>query len=195
MTGQSPLSRQTVRRRAISGPSLSIFLTDFGWCGIAGDSGRITDILIGHSDEEGVRQGWISRTPGDSPTAPFRECDWHPELRQRFERYGLGEPVAFDDIEIDLPRGTPFQERVRRLTRAIGYGQTISYGDLAARAGSPGAARAVGSVMASNRFPIVIPCHRVIAAAGKLGGFSAPCGLDLKAKLLALEAEVKSRRR
>jgi methylated-DNA-[protein]-cysteine S-methyltransferase len=174
---------------------LSIFLTDFGWCGIAGDLGRVTGILIGHSDEAGVRRSWISRMTEDDNTAPFREFDWHPELRQRFERYGLGEPVAFDDIEIDQPRGTPFQERVRRITRAIGYGKTISYGDLAARAGSPGAARAVGSVMASNRFPIVIPCHRVIAAAGKLGGFSAPCGIDLKARLLALEAEVEARRR
>jgi methylated-DNA-[protein]-cysteine S-methyltransferase len=174
---------------------LSIFLTDFGWCGIAGDAGRVTGICIGHSDEAGVRQAYVSQTTQEGIAAQLRERDWHPALRRRFERYGLGEPVSFDDIEIDQPRGTLFQEKVRRVTRAIRYGQTLSYGELAARAGSPGAARAVGSIMAANRFPIVIPCHRVIAAAGKLGGFSAPCGIDLKAKLLALEAEGKSGRR
>jgi methylated-DNA-[protein]-cysteine S-methyltransferase len=174
---------------------LSIFPTDFGWCGIAGDRGCVTGILIGHSDDESVRRAWRSRSsPGNSGEA-LRESDWHRELRRRFERYGLGEPVAFDDIEIDQPRGTLFQERVRRITRAIPYGQTLSYGELAARAGYPRAARAVGSVMASNRFPIVIPCHRVVAAAGKLGGFSAPCGTGLKARLLAMEAEGESGRR
>ncbi len=78
--------------------------------------------------------------------------------------------------------------------RRIPWGQTRSYAQLAAVAGRPGAARAVGSVMAKNRVPLVVPCHRVIASSGQLGGYSAPQGLSLKRRLLAMESGVKYRR-
>ena len=67
-------------------------------------------------------------------------------------------------------------------------GETVSYAELAGRAGSPNAARAVGGVMAGNRVPLLVPCHRVVGAGGRLGGFSAPTGVELKKRLLALEA-------
>jgi O-6-methylguanine DNA methyltransferase len=98
-------------------------------------------------------------------------------------------PVAFDDVTLALDHLSPFQQRVIAACRAIGYGATRSYGEVAALAGSPGAARAVGQVMAGNRMPLVVPCHRVLAAGGKLGGFSAPQGLNLKRHLLALESQ------
>jgi methylated-DNA-[protein]-cysteine S-methyltransferase len=71
--------------------------------------------------------------------------------------------------------------------RRIPAGETVTYGELAARAGSPGAAREVGQAMARNRFPIIVPCHRVLAANGGFGGFSAPGGLESKARLLTIE--------
>ncbi len=71
--------------------------------------------------------------------------------------------------------------------RQVGYGETVSYGELAERSGSPRAARAVGTVMATNRIPLILPCHRVLGSAGRIGGFSAPQGIDLKRRMLDLE--------
>jgi len=92
-----------------------------------------------------------------------------------------------DDVLVVDHRTTSFQRNVIVAVRQLEYGETASYGDLAMRAGSPRAARAVGQVMATNRVPIIIPCHRVIASGGQLGGYSAPSGLEMKRQLLALE--------
>jgi methylated-DNA-[protein]-cysteine S-methyltransferase len=97
-----------------------------------------------------------------------------------------GEPIDFSDVELDQKGMRKFQLRVIEACRAIPRGQVATYSQLAAAAGSPRAARAVGNVMASNRFPLIVPCHRVIAASS-LGGFSARNGLALKRRLLALE--------
>jgi methylated-DNA-[protein]-cysteine S-methyltransferase len=101
-----------------------------------------------------------------------------------------GEPDEFSDIEIDLDHLTPFAQRIVTFCRRIPWGQTLSYGQLAKVSGRSGAARAVGSVMARNRTPIIVPCHRVIASGGRLGGFSAPQGIKLKRRLLAVESVV-----
>ncbi|TWT34448.1 methylated-DNA--[protein]-cysteine S-methyltransferase [Blastopirellula retiformator] len=105
------------------------------------------------------------------------------------QQYAAGEPVDLTEIEIDLSGYPPFATRVYQQCRKIRPGTTLSYGELAAKAGSPNAARAVGSAMAKNRITLVIPCHRVVAAGGKLGGYSAPEGLPLKKRLLKLEQE------
>lgn len=116
-----------------------------------------------------------------------------PELCGAVRDYFAGLPALFP-AKLDLQEFTPFQRRVIRAARKIGYGQTSSYGELARRAGAPGAARAVGSVMRHNRFPLIVPCHRVLAAGGALGGFSSPGGLDEKRALLALECGERSAR-
>jgi methylated-DNA-[protein]-cysteine S-methyltransferase len=94
---------------------------------------------------------------------------------------------------LDLDGHTAFQRRVIRCCRQIPWGATRSYAELAARAGSPRAARAVGAVMAANRFPLIVPCHRVIGARGSLGGYSAPTGLVMKSRLLAREGSLPGR--
>ncbi|HJP88663.1 MAG TPA: methylated-DNA--[protein]-cysteine S-methyltransferase [Candidatus Limnocylindrales bacterium] len=108
-------------------------------------------------------------------------------LLRRVERelteYFAGERTAFD-LPIDEP-GSSFQERVWTELRRIPYGETISYGELAARVGVPAGSRAVGRANGSNRLAIVVPCHRVIAAGGGLGGYGG--GLDAKRRLLDLE--------
>jgi methylated-DNA-[protein]-cysteine S-methyltransferase len=111
-------------------------------------------------------------------------------LRRRLAKFAEGQRVDFDDCEIDWAGLTLFQSHVIAATRKVRYGETASYGEIAVRAGSPGAARAVGSVMASNRVPIIIPCHRIVAAGGALGGFSSPRGVSLKEQMLDLEAVV-----
>ena len=103
-------------------------------------------------------------------------------------RFADGEPVDFSGAPIAQDHLTPFARRVVAACRRIRWGQATSYGELAAKCGAAGAARAVGSVMAKNRFPLVVPCHRVLAASGKLGGYSAPGGLTTKRRLLEMEA-------
>jgi len=94
-------------------------------------------------------------------------------------------------IELDLSGHTPFYRRVYELARAIPSGETVSYGELAARAGEPGAARAVGQAMAHNPFPLIVPCHRVLAAHGRAGGFSARGGVETKFRLLRIEGAIR----
>ena len=90
-------------------------------------------------------------------------------------------------MPLDLAGLPPFHEKVLAAARRISYGRTATYGELAARAGSPRAARAVGQAMAHNPVPLIIPCHRVLAAGGRLGGYGG--GLDLKRRLLGLESK------
>jgi methylated-DNA-[protein]-cysteine S-methyltransferase len=108
----------------------------------------------------------------------------HP-LVERFVRFFAGERDGFLDVEIDLDEATPFQRAVAEVLRRIPYGEVVTYGELAALAGHPGAHRAVGSFCAHNRFAIVVPCHRVVAADG-IGPYGS-LGTDYKRRLLALE--------
>lgn len=111
-------------------------------------------------------------------------------LVQRVRAHLAGEKVEYGDVSIAVDGGTEFQLRVLQHCREIGWGETCTYGELAALAGRPGAARAVGSVMSRNRFPLIVPCHRVVPAGGKLGGFSAPGGVATKLDLLKREKAV-----
>ena len=171
-------------------PQLSIFPTNLGWFGLLGANRRILGLLIGHISASEVREAVRQRFTNGHNAAENTEADWFPSLRLRLERYACGEKVDFDDCHVELPSMTAFQQRVVEATRKIGFGQTLTYGQLADKAGSPAAARAVGNVMASNRVPIIIPCHRVVASGGKWGGFSAPQGLSLKRQMLEMEAEI-----
>jgi methylated-DNA-[protein]-cysteine S-methyltransferase len=111
------------------------------------------------------------------------------EVLERLQQFAAGELVDLSKIPLSLGHLTPFQRRVVKACRAIKRGEARSYGEVAATAGSPGAARAVGQVMRTNRMPLIVPCHRVVAAGGKLGGFSAPQGLAMKRRLLELESD------
>ena len=121
----------------------------------------------------------------DLPGArPPRGSARHP-LAGRFRRYFAGEPDDFADVELDVTGETPFQRAITEALRAVPYGETVTYGELAALAGHPNAQRAAGTFCAANRFAIVVPCHRVVAAGG-LGSYGS-LGLDYKRRLLALE--------
>jgi methylated-DNA-[protein]-cysteine S-methyltransferase len=107
------------------------------------------------------------------------------ELADRLRAYFAGARDDFLDVEVDLDGATPFQAAVTRELRAIPYGETVTYGELAALAGHPGAQRAVGTLCARNRFAVVVPCHRVVAADG-LGPYGS-LGPSYKRRLLELE--------
>lgn len=116
------------------------------------------------------------------------EADWAPELAARLQAFMQGQVDDFRDVELEPSVTTDFQRAVIQAVRQIPYGETASYAEVARRAGSPKAARGVGGVMAANRLPILIPCHRVVASGGGIGGFSAPTGVDLKRWLLERES-------
>jgi O-6-methylguanine DNA methyltransferase len=120
--------------------------------------------------------------PG-KPVRPAR----HPVV-ERLRTYFAGEPVSFDDLDLDFSWATPFQMEVADVLRAIPYGETVTYGELAALAGHPNAQRAAGTFCARNRFPLFVPCHRVVAADG-LGSYGS-LGLEYKRRLLELERAI-----
>ena len=144
--------------------------------------------LLIAGDESAVRR--ISFPKNGKPEKPER--DWLEAARgpiadavKQLREYFAGRRMQFD---LPLaPEGTPFQRSVWKRLEEIPYGETISYAELAKRVGNPKAARAVGSANGKNPLPIVIPCHRVIAADGTLGGFGG--GLPTKTTLLELEAK------
>jgi methylated-DNA-[protein]-cysteine S-methyltransferase len=116
---------------------------------------------------------------------PGRDPEGRHPLGERLSAYFAGERVTFDDVQIELDDETPFGRALVEALRRIPAGEVVTYGELAALAGRPGAARAAGSFCARNRFPILIPCHRVVSAGG-LGSYGS-LGLNYKRRLLALE--------
>ena len=116
------------------------------------------------------------------------EADGEHPLVPRLRRYFAGAREAFGDVELELSWCTPFQLRVVETLRSIPYGETATYGEVAALAGHPNAQRAVGSVCAANRFALVVPCHRVVSADG-LGSYGS-LGVGYKRRLLELEGVV-----
>jgi len=111
--------------------------------------------------------------------------DLVPDLCRRFALHLAGRPVEYADVPIDLTWATPFQQALAAAARAVPWGEAVSYGELAALAGRPGAARAAGTFCAENRFSLIVPCHRVVASNG-IGGYG-PSGVSLKRRLLRLE--------
>jgi methylated-DNA-[protein]-cysteine S-methyltransferase len=101
--------------------------------------------------------------------------------------YMTGRNVDFAAVAVDLTNVDPFQLKVYEAARAIPWGHTVSYGELARRTGFPDGARAVGQALARNPVPVIIPCHRVLAKGHRVGGFSAPGGIFTKERLLGLE--------
>ena len=185
----------TLARLTIETHQISAFQTPLGWLGLIGHAGKLRRIRIGQPSREAVIETTISEaaTGGadvtDLDVSDLDISDWTPELRRRLIRYANGERVDFQDVELSWNRPlTSFRQTVLDATRRIPWGQTMTYAELAALAGSPGAARAVGTSMSTNSFPIVIPCHRVIGTGGQLRGFTAPRGVDLKSQMLRMEA-------
>jgi methylated-DNA-[protein]-cysteine S-methyltransferase len=119
------------------------------------------------------------------PKAGGRLARPRPPLAERLGAYFAGEPEEFDDIRVDTSGMTGFQQALTKALRAVPRGEIVSYGELAALAGRPAAARAAGTFCARNHVPIVVPCHRVVAANG-LGSYGS-LGLSYKRRLLALE--------
>lgn len=168
-------------------------MSGLGALAVAVRGGAVTGIRFGHASEAKAIAALLGplarRTSSDASVVPSEaDEELADDVIDRLQRFADGEPVDFRDVPVALDYLSAFQRRVVKACRAIPTGEQRTYGQLAAAAGSPGAARAVGQVMATNRVPLVVPCHRVVASGGGRGGFSAPQGLAMKRRLLAMEA-------
>jgi len=165
-----------------------IFSTAIGRCGIAWGGHGILAVQLPEANESRTRAR-ILRLPGDARPAIAPA----PVQRVMDDIVALLEGQRRDlrDAVLDMRALSGFQQRVYALTRAIEPGRTRSYGEIATLCGDAGAARAVGQALGRNPFPIIVPCHRVLAAGGKNGGFSAPGGVTTKLRLLTLESRLQ----
>ncbi|MFH0942003.1 MAG: methylated-DNA--[protein]-cysteine S-methyltransferase [Chloroflexota bacterium] len=162
-------------------PGYTVFNTEAGWVAVL-------------ASEKGIKRLTMpQRTAGQAREllgVEIRDAELPPSFPEniikRLRRFFQGSKTAFPDI-CDLGEATPFQRRVWEITRQIPYGETRSYRWVAERVGQKNAARAVGQALARNPVPIIIPCHRVVASDGGLGGYSG--GLSFKRFLLDLEAK------
>jgi methylated-DNA-[protein]-cysteine S-methyltransferase len=167
---------------AKSDNTLVTFSTALGWVAMIGSGRLLKQLTFGHPTAADAIAALDSAV-----LAGARPGRWNPSLVHQLQAFAAGRPEHFDNVEVDIRGLSPFQRRVVAHCRRIPYGSTTTYGALAAKAGSPRAARAVGNCMAANRFPLVIPCHRVIPSSGQMGQYSAPGGPNTKKRLLAME--------
>jgi methylated-DNA-[protein]-cysteine S-methyltransferase len=162
----------------------ALFETPIGHCAVAWNDAGLAAVWLPEADEETLEAAVVRRLGMAPAAAP------PPAVSAAIDRIAGVLGGAADDLA-DLPldnSGLPeFQRRVYEATRRIAPGTTRTYGELAAELGEPHAARAVGQALGRNPFPIVVPCHRVLAANGAAGGFSAPGGVRTKLRLLEIE--------
>lgn len=156
--------------------------TELGWFGLAWSAAGITRVYLPGLTPESLRERLASFGAEDAQGPAFVE-----EAVRLVEAYARGEHVSFATLPLDLDGVNDFNRRAYEDIRAIGWGETTTYGEIARRLGDVGLSRAVGQAMGSNPIPLIVPCHRVLASGGKTGGFSAPGGAVAKMRMLALE--------
>jgi methylated-DNA-[protein]-cysteine S-methyltransferase len=168
----------------MSGQNLAIFDTAIGPCAIVWGERGLLGVQIPEASEAATRARMVKRFPAAQEAAPPpRIQDVIAGVRALLR----GERRDLVDVAIDDDGVPEFNRRVYAIVRRVPPGNTITYGEIAERLGDKALARAVGQAMGENRCPIVMPCHRVLAASGKSGGFSAPGGVVTKLKLLTIE--------
>ena len=163
----------------------TLFDTAIGRCGVAWSDRGLVGVQLPEGSEAETRERMLQRFPAAAEIAPPSKVQ---AAIDRIVALLRGEPSDLSAIALDMEDVAPFHRRVYETARAIPPGKTLAYGEVAARLGATGAARAVGQALGRNPFPIVVPCHRVLAAGGKIGGFSAHGGLATKRRMLAIEA-------
>lgn len=167
---------------------LALFESPIGRCGISWSERGITGVQFPGADADSTRLALARRFPdADAIEPPSFVVEAIAAIIALLE--GVDDDLT--SIPLDPSHISPFNQRVYDVTRAILPGQTLTYGEVAAAIGEPGAARAVGRALGENPYPIIIPCHRVLAAGGKMGGFSGTGGIATKRRVLAIESRAK----
>ena len=162
----------------------AVLETVIGFMGIAWSEKGLIRLCLPERKREAVERRLL-RHPGVS--ASTDQPPWVVELIASIKAYAAGEDVDFSSVPVDLAGVDDFRLAIYDAARRLGFGETTTYGELAKRAGHAGLARETGAALGANPVPLVIPCHRILAAGGKIGGFSAPGGSVTKERMLAME--------
>jgi len=161
-----------------------VFKTRLGWVACLGSKNGLKRVTLPHISKESAVAS-LGYAPDAIAKPPFFN-----ELEKKLQDYYSGKCVEFN-FPLDLSDGTPFRQKVWQAIKTIPYGETRSYAWIAQQVGKPGAARAAGQAVGDNPLGVVVPCHRVVAADGSIGGFGKGLkATDLKRKLLKLEKAV-----
>lgn len=168
----------------MSGTGFVFFPTAIGACALVWRADAIIGAALPDEDDEIARARLVRRFPDAEEASP---PSFVADAIDRVVQLLGGEEADLSSVPLDLSAADEFERRVYAVTRAIPRGEVRTYGDVAAAIGAPGAARAVGTALGRNPIPIIVPCHRVLAAQGKGGGFSAPGGTATKFRMLAIE--------
>jgi len=163
----------------------TLFDTAVGRCGVAWGERGITGVQLPQPNEAQTRTRLLQRARSELP-----ETSPPPAVAHAIEAMTAllnGAKTDLNDVELDMSQVSEFNRGVYVIAREIPPGQTLTYGDIAKRLGGVDLSRDVGQALGQNPFPIVVPCHRVLAAGGKPGGFSANGGVKTKLKMLAIE--------
>jgi methylated-DNA-[protein]-cysteine S-methyltransferase len=170
--------------RTMSSQGFTLFDTSIGQCGIVWGAHGIVGVQLPEQHDDATRARLRRRYPEATEIPP------PPSVRRAIDDIVAllrSEKRDLSAIELDMEVVPPFHQLVYAVARTIAPGMTLSYGDIATRLGDRGAAREVGEAMGQNPFPLIVPCHRVLAAGGKVGGFSAAGGVTTKLRLLSIE--------
>jgi methylated-DNA-[protein]-cysteine S-methyltransferase len=162
----------------------AVFDTAIGACAIVWSGRGVCGFHLPHVDPARLRWRVMQRWAGASEAEPL------DAIRQAIDGVVAllqGAPVDLTGVPLDLSRVPDFDRRVYDVARTIPPGRTLSYGEVAERLGDPQLARAVGQALGANPIAVIVPCHRVLGAGGRAGGFSAPGGVDTKRRLLEIE--------
>jgi len=165
----------------------ALFDTAIGWCALAWGENGIVGTQLPEGGAEKLRTRMAARFPGAAETVPPQEVQDAIDGMTALLR---GEANDLLDIRLDLDGVPEFNCRVYEVARAIPPGKLLTYGDVSHKLGMPGAAQAVGQALGHNPFAIVVPCHRVVASDGKMGGFSADGGATTKRRMLVIEGAI-----
>jgi methylated-DNA-[protein]-cysteine S-methyltransferase len=166
-------------------PHYHVFETAMGFCAIAWGDAGVVRFQLPTKTAEAAERLIRRRASGAEPDMPSADV---AAVVAAAKRYFAGEEIDFSQVQVDLAGHDAFFAQIYDALRRVGWGRTTTYGALAKEVGAGReAARDVGEAMATNPAPLIIPCHRVLAAGGKIGGFSAPGGSRTKARMLELE--------
>jgi methylated-DNA-[protein]-cysteine S-methyltransferase len=165
--------------------SFTLFETAIGWCGVVWSAHGILGVQLPEADAAKTRARLRRRFPEAQDAAPPAEVQRAIDGMSALLR---GEARDLADVALDMERVPAFNRRVYAVAQTIPPGATLSYGEIAERLGDRLLARDVGQAMGQNPFAIIVPCHRVLAAGGKIGGFSANGGIMTKRRMLAIES-------
>jgi methylated-DNA-[protein]-cysteine S-methyltransferase len=170
--------------QSMTGYGMTVFETAVGVCGLAWGPRGIVAVQLPEANADLTLARLKRRCPDANPRTP------RPDIQRAIGEITAllaGERRDLGHIVLDMNDIAEFERRVYAIVRNIPPGSTLTYGEVAARLGDPRLAREVGAALGRNPFPIVVPCHRVLAANGRTGGFSAPGGVDTKMKMLSAE--------